>query len=46
MTIASGVLDVDYTDERYAQRAGSHMSRRRLRKVFHGDIEVRVPVSS
>jgi hypothetical protein len=39
MTIASGVLDVDYTDERYAERAGSQMSRRRLRKVFHGDIE-------
>jgi hypothetical protein len=39
MPIASGLLDVDYTDERCDERAGTHMSRRRLRKVFHGDIE-------
>jgi hypothetical protein len=39
MPIASGVLDVDYTDEHYDDRAGTHMSRRRLRKVFRGDIE-------
>jgi uncharacterized protein DUF3224 len=39
MPIASGVLDVDYTDERYDDRAGTHLFRRRLRKVFRGDIE-------
>jgi Protein of unknown function (DUF3224) len=39
MPIVSGVLDVNYTDERYDERAGTQMSRRRLRKVFHGDIE-------
>ena len=39
MPIASGRLDVDYTDETYDDRAGTHLTRRRLSKVFHGDIE-------
>ena len=39
MHSASGVLEVDYADETYDDRAGRQLSRRHLRKVFHGDIE-------
>jgi hypothetical protein len=39
MHIACGVLDVDYTDQTYDDRAGTQLSRRYLRKVFHGDVE-------
>jgi hypothetical protein len=38
MPTARGTLEVEFTDETYDERDGTQLSRRRLRKVFRGDI--------
>jgi hypothetical protein len=39
MSTASGTLDVDFSDETFDDRDGTQLARRRLRKVFTGDID-------
>jgi hypothetical protein len=39
MGTATGALEVDFSDQTFDDRNGTQLARRRLRKLFHGDME-------